>query len=73
MAVNVIVAAVTLLMAGFALVWLLRPDLRPWVEAPKYRVMSWDRGPAAGAPVIANAPVDQPTALSKPSRACRLR
>jgi hypothetical protein len=43
MAVNVIVLAVTLLMAGFLFVWLAFPHLRPWFEAPKYRVLEWDR------------------------------
>jgi hypothetical protein len=41
-AINLIVLAVTLLMAGFLLVWCLFPRLRPWIEAPKYRVLTWD-------------------------------
>jgi hypothetical protein len=41
--VNLIVLAVTLLMAGFLAVWLGYPRLRPWIEAPKYRVLEWDR------------------------------
>jgi hypothetical protein len=45
MAVNLIVAAVTLFLAVFGLIWLSRPDLRRWFEAPKYRVMSWDARP----------------------------
>ena len=43
MAINVIVAAVTALMAGFFGVWLFFPRLRPWMEAPKYRVLEWER------------------------------
>lgn len=42
MAVNLIVLAVTALMAGFVLVWLCCPRLRPWIEAPKYRVLTWE-------------------------------
>jgi hypothetical protein len=40
-AVNLIVLAVTLLMAGFVAVWCLCPRLRPWMEAPKYRILTW--------------------------------
>jgi hypothetical protein len=43
MAINLIVLAVTLLTAGFLLVWALCPSLRPWMEAPKYRVLDWER------------------------------
>jgi hypothetical protein len=50
MALNLILAAITLLMAGFLLVWCCLPRLRPWIEAPKYRVLQWERreqeGPA---------------------------
>jgi hypothetical protein len=42
-AINLIVGAVTLLMAGFALVWVLFPDLRAWMEAPKYRFLEQER------------------------------
>jgi hypothetical protein len=42
-AVNVIVVAVTLLVGGFLAIWLAFPRLRPWFEAPKYRVLEWDR------------------------------
>jgi hypothetical protein len=49
MAINVIVVAVTLLMGGFVLVWGLFPRVRPWMEAPKYRVLEWERRfPEAG-------------------------
>jgi hypothetical protein len=41
-AINLIVSAVTLLMAGFLLAWCLFPRLRPWIEAPKYRVLTWE-------------------------------
>ena len=37
MAINLIVAAVTLLMAGFVAVWTLSPSLRAWMESPKVR------------------------------------
>jgi len=39
-AINLIVAAVTLLMAGFLGVWAFSPRLRAWMEAPKYRFLS---------------------------------
>jgi hypothetical protein len=46
--VNLIMVAVTLLMVGFLAVWLFYPQLRPWIEAPKYRVLEWEqRWPAA--------------------------
>jgi hypothetical protein len=41
--VNLIVLAVTAMMAGFLVVWLCFPRLRPWFEAPKYRVLDWER------------------------------
>jgi hypothetical protein len=41
-AVNLIVVAITLLIAGFVLVWACCPGLRSWIEAPKYRVLEWD-------------------------------
>ena len=40
-AVNLIVLAVTLLVAGFLFVWVCFPRLRRWIEAPKYRVLQW--------------------------------
>ena len=43
MTVNLIVLAVTLLMAGFLFVWLAFPRMRASIEAPKYRVLEWDR------------------------------
>jgi len=42
-ATNLIVIAVTLLMAGFILVWWWRPGLRGWMEAPKYRILEWEK------------------------------
>ena len=51
MAVNLIVLAVTLLMAGFLVVWVCFPGLRRWIEAPKYRVLQWpNRDPDAVRP-----------------------
>ena len=47
MAVNVIVAAVTLMMGGFVAVWLACPRCRPWFEAPKRQPLHWDRTPRA--------------------------
>lgn len=41
MVVNGIVAAATLLMVAFLFVWVFFPPLRPWFEAPKYRVLNW--------------------------------
>ena len=39
MAVNLIVLAVTLLMAAFLGVWIFFPRLRAWMEMPKYRFL----------------------------------
>jgi hypothetical protein len=50
-AVNLIVFAVTLLVAGFLLAWVCFPRLRRWIEAPKYRVLQWpNRFPEAARP-----------------------
>jgi hypothetical protein len=43
--INVIVAAVTVLMGGFVVVWLAFPRYRPWIEAPKRQPLAWDRLP----------------------------
>ena len=52
-AVNLIVLAVTLLVAGFLLVWVCFPRLRRWIEAPKYRVLQWpNRYPDAARPEL---------------------
>ena len=42
-AINLIVAAVTLLMAGFVAVWALFPSLRAWMESPTDRFIESDR------------------------------
>lgn len=59
MAVNLIVAAVTLLMAGFIAVWLAIPGLRPWMEAPKHRFLERQRRFPA---VTRNSAVSEPPA-----------
>ncbi len=52
-AFNLIVLAITLLMGGFVLVWVCFPRLRPWFEAPKYRVLTWEeRFPEAVRPAV---------------------
>lgn len=52
-AFNLIVVAITLLMAGFVLVWVCFPRLRPWIEAPKYRILTWEeRFPEAVRPAV---------------------
>jgi hypothetical protein len=43
MAVNLIVLAVTLLMAAFVGVWISFPRLRAWMELPKYRFLQQNR------------------------------
>jgi uncharacterized iron-regulated membrane protein len=43
MAVNLLVAIVTLLMIAFVVVWLLAPRLRVWMEAPKHRFLDNQR------------------------------
>jgi hypothetical protein len=42
-AVNLIVLAVTLLMAAFLGVWIFFPRLRAWMEMPKYRFLEQQR------------------------------
>jgi hypothetical protein len=42
-AVNLIVLAVTLLMAAFVGVWIFFPGLRAWMEMPKYRFLEGQR------------------------------
>lgn len=39
MAVNLIVLAVTFMMAAFIVVWFFFPGLRAWMEMPKYRFL----------------------------------
>jgi hypothetical protein len=48
MALNLILAAITLLMLAFLMVWCLLPRFRPWFEAPKYRVLQWERADRPG-------------------------
>jgi len=43
MAVNLIVVAVTLLMAAFVGVWIFFPRLRAWMEMPKHRFLELQR------------------------------
>ena len=43
MAVNLIVLAVTLLMAAFGAVWIFLPRLRAWMEMPKFRFLELQR------------------------------
>jgi hypothetical protein len=43
MAVNIIVLAVTLLMAAFVGVWIAFPRLRGWMEMPKHRFLKMQR------------------------------
>ncbi len=43
MAVNVIVVAVTLVLAAFVGVWVFVPRLRSWMEMPKHRFLELQR------------------------------
>jgi hypothetical protein len=43
MAVNLIVLAVTLLMAAYVGVWIFFPRLRAWMEMPKYHFLEHQR------------------------------
>jgi hypothetical protein len=64
-AVNLIVIAVTLLVGGFLVIWLAFPRLRPWFEAPKYRILEWERRyPAA----VRNGATDYATSRTNQSR-----
>jgi hypothetical protein len=42
-AINLIVLAVTLLMAAFLGVWIFFPRMRAWMERPKYRFLEQQR------------------------------
>jgi hypothetical protein len=42
-AINLIVLAVSLMMAAFVGVWLFFPRLRPWMEMPKHRFLEQQR------------------------------
>jgi hypothetical protein len=41
--INIIVAIITLIAAGFLLLWILRPSFRYWVERPKYIMLKRDQ------------------------------
>ncbi len=41
--INIIVAIVTIIAAGFLLLWILRPSFRKWVEQPKYTMLANDK------------------------------
>jgi hypothetical protein len=41
--INVIVAIVSLMAAGFLILWILRPSFRNWVERPKYIMLKSDQ------------------------------
>jgi hypothetical protein len=43
LAINLIVAVVTVLVAGFLAVWALSPSLRAWMESPKVRFVEESR------------------------------
>jgi hypothetical protein len=64
MAVNLIVLAVTLLMAGFVGVWIFFPSLRAWMEMPKYRFLEQQRSFPG---VIREAASDEPSRQAGPS------
>jgi hypothetical protein len=38
---NVLVTTMTVIALGFVVAWWLRPDIRDWMEAPKYRFVRW--------------------------------
>jgi hypothetical protein len=40
--INIIVGIVTVIAAGFLLLWILRPSFRKWVEQPKYTMLDND-------------------------------
>jgi hypothetical protein len=40
--INIIVGIVTVIAAGFLLLWILRPSFRKWVEQPKYTMLEND-------------------------------
>jgi len=37
------VITMTLIALGFVLAWWVRPDIRDWMEAPKYKFVRWGR------------------------------
>jgi hypothetical protein len=40
---NVLVTTMTLIALGFVVAWWLRPEIRDWMEAPKYHFIRWGR------------------------------
>ena len=40
---NALVTAMTLIALAFVVAWWLRPDIRDWMEAPKYQFVRWGR------------------------------
>jgi hypothetical protein len=40
--INIIVGIVTVIAAGFLLLWIFRPSFRKWVEQPKYTMLEND-------------------------------
>jgi hypothetical protein len=38
---NTFVTIMTLIALGFVVAWWLRPDIRDWMEAPKYQFLRW--------------------------------
>jgi len=40
---NALVTMMTLIALGFVVAWWLRPDIRGWMEAPKYQFVRWGR------------------------------
>lgn len=43
MTINLIVVSVTLMIGGFVVLWLACPRCRPWIEAPKWQPLAWER------------------------------
>ena len=41
--INIIVATVTAIAAGFLLLWIVKPSFRKWVEQPKYTMLENDQ------------------------------
>jgi hypothetical protein len=41
--INFIVGIISVMAAGFVVVWIARPSFRKWIEQPKYTVLENDR------------------------------
>jgi hypothetical protein len=50
---SVLVTTMTLITLGFVMAWWLRPDVRDWMEAPKYRRALFSKMAVAPVPVSA--------------------